>query len=345
MSLVKSALEALIGEDPRGKKMPGKLLIKLMEATQLSAIDVQKELLALAKNGEITGINHKGVPVQKVGWVNPKNIPIPESKVLLIKVCEGLELSSETKTVFVKNHRLFSELNTYQIEKVINSLLRLKEEALPNEADLYILSAQRFLGSSKALDRLKGLCKDLAISTPNDVTTYYAITCGSVTAEQVLLVENPRVFNYLTEFTRRYNTLLVSAYGYGLTLENLGAKLENGQVIACPSDGESRIDLNHVLKQAQILYWGDMDKAGIQIFEVMQRNIPSLKLSKIYGVMQRDVQLKGHSYHKLFDKKSQKDFNASTTVAQCLLESCTNSAIDQEFYCSEQYLDIIFSSF
>ncbi len=253
--LVKDSLSKLIGESGTNKLNPGKLIAKLTQLTDLSAIEIQQTLLCLSNQNIITGIGPRGIPHKKVGWKNPSQNPAPASRLLVKKVASQVSEDQEVRDIFIKHHKQFNGLKEQDVERILNNLLLLKDTPFTESTDRYIHSARHFLGGSKVLDKLNRLTKELGIELPKDTATYYVLTAGKPNASQVLFIENPRVFNYLKSYANRYSTLLISSYGYGLTLENFADKLENYSLIACPTDNEPQVDLRKALTEKRILYW------------------------------------------------------------------------------------------
>jgi len=341
---VKKELAKFIGEPGNKRLNPGTLVKNLMNKTSLGVIEVQQALLHLSKEGFITGINVRGIPVKKVGWTDIKYHPISESRKLVDEIVKDVTIDKQIQETLLKHHKYFNKLNKQDIVSFMKGLLAFKDSIQKSNGDRYVLSARHLLGSSKALSNISRLIKDLKITLPEDNAIYYVLTAGRNSASQILFIENPRVFTFLQPYANEHDTLIISSYGYGLTLENFGDKLARGQVIACPTDGERQCDLARVLKGSATLYWGDLDKTGIQIYDSLSKHLPALSLSAIYENMVNDVESSGHPYHPLFEKANQKSFSSRLRYSNELLSLCQDRAIDQEFYCNEQYLHKIFKS-
>jgi hypothetical protein len=340
---VKKELAKLIGELGTKQLNPGNLISRIIVSTGLNSLDVQQSMLTLSNTGLITGIGPRGIPIRKVGWTDVNHHPVSESRKLMIKVAEMVSGDQSVCDILVKHHKYFCGLNEEDCIRFVASILALKETPSTNDKDRYILSARHLLGSSKVLDNISRLTKDLNITLPADESAYYVLTAGKATATQVIFVENPRAFNYLKPFAHQYDTLIISAYGYGLTLENFSGKLEKNAVIACPTDNERQADLLKILSKTCVIYWGDLDKEGLSIFESLQINIPQLRLSSIYSRMLEDVIKIGHPYHALFDKAGQKNKLYRLSISASVIDKSQDRALDQEMYCQESYLNEIFA--
>ena len=112
----------------------------------------------------------------------------------------------------------------------------------------------------------------------------FAITSSPAAPETTLFIENQSAFASQLRAGFPARNLAVCAFGYGLTLENLDRRLNDGSVIACPAAGE-RPDLAKVVRATPCLFWGDRDLEGLRIFEALRRAIPHLQLSAVYAQM------------------------------------------------------------
>ncbi len=342
LDVIKVHLVKFIGDPGTRLLNPGTLIKRLMSKTNLSSIDIQQALLHLSKAGIITGINVRGIPVKKVGWTDISLHPVSDSRKLVEGIIDEVTDDQYIRDVFVKHHKYFNGLNEHDTVILLKSLLAIKESEDTHIHDRYIFSARQLLGSSKVLNNMSRLVKDLEISLPQDKANYYILTAGKADASQVLFVENPRVFSYLRQYAQKYDTLIISSYGYGLTLENFSEKINNNFIIACPSDNESQADLKTIITKPSVIYWGDLDKTGLAIFESLQKSINQLKLSSIYVEMLNDVVSCGHPYHRIFEKDGQKDIQYKLPISSRVIEYCFNRALDQEMYCEDRYLLRIF---
>ncbi|MCI2286118.1 DUF2220 family protein [Colwellia sp. MSW7] len=342
IDIIKIELIKFIGEPGTKQLNPGTLIKRLIDKTSLSSIDVQQALLQLSKAGLITGINVRGIPVKKVAWTDIRHQPVSESRKLVESVVDEVTNDQQIRNIFIKHHKYFDGFNEQDIAKILKGLLAIKGSGVMHSHDRYIFSARHLLGSSKALDNISRLTKELGISLPHDESTYYILTAGQPTSSQVLFVENPRVFNYLKPYAHKYNTLIISSYGYGLTLENFADKITSNSIIACPTDNQPQPDLKAILIKSLVIFWGDLDKAGLSIFESLQKNIHQLKLSSIYVDMLDDVSTQGHPYHRIFEKEGQKNIQYKQPISSIIIERCHNRALDQELYCESKYLPRIF---
>ena len=201
------------------------------------------------------------------------------------------------------------------------------------DADHYVLSAVNLMGSSKALDAL-GLTQVVTIAHGGPVQRpLFAVTAGPAKPDAVLLVENPSSFGSLLTSGFCERRLVVCAFGYGLSIENLGRRLAIGQVIACPAAGE-RVDLSTVLRERPVFFWGDLDLEGLRIFEALRGAIPGLRLAAVYEMMERmlDDRRTSHPYAKLFGpgKPKQRRPRGCSREVHYLARRCSERGVDQE---------------
>lgn len=348
--IVFDALAKLIGGDGSKKLRPTGLIAKLGNETKLVNTDIQQALIALSRAGIIDGIDRAGMPAKKVGWIDKSTQPIPVYQHNWHSVVDKYKenYTRDALEALKKQSKLFEGLDLSEMENLLSSLTAFSKQGFAeHQNDRYILSARNILGSSKAIDKLKKLTDILGISLPADNPKYFVLTAGKPNSNQILFVENPRVFSYLAPFCVKYNTLLVSNYGYGITFRNFYQLLQNNQVIASPTDGQKQADLTKLIETATCLYWGDLDYEGISIFDSFRQHLTKLCLSEIYQVMiDRLKQGYGHPYHKLFEKQGQKPQECITQLAQELMDLCAEleCGIDQEAFCDSANLTSIFDA-
>ncbi|SFC47611.1 Wadjet anti-phage system protein JetD domain-containing protein [Pseudoalteromonas denitrificans] len=343
------ALASFIGDDGVKTLQPSILIKRITDKTGLVRTDVQRELMKLVRSNIIKGVDKSGYPVKKVGWVSPSTQPIPEYKIRWRTVIEKFKnnVSSEEANELSKIGLPLKELSIDEMSDILSALIKLKKRSPTlNTQDRYLTSAQSILGSSKVLDNLSKMLIALNITIPDELPDYYALTAGPNTSENVLFIENPRVFSYLAPFSRQADTLLISCYGYGLTLANFGEYIKRNKIIACPTDGEQQSNISKQLLTSNCFYWGDLDYEGVAIYDQLKKHLPILALSNIYTEMIHDLKnKKGHSYHPLYGKPKQKAKPCESHEGKLLMGICEHydKALDQEAYCSKGYLSLIFS--
>lgn len=209
--------------------------------------------------------------------------------------------------------------------------------AKPNGLAGYLFSASGRLASSKLLfglpkQPLRALGIDLDALAPGPT---YVIIAGPREVEAVVLVENPNAFERAVRATAGMPVAWVSAYGFGAAAIDGGARLLAGlsdlsQVVSVVRAGDPS-PLPKLLANAHLLYWGDLDLAGLQIFYLVRRRLPGIRLS---ALMQPMIDLLhaggGHPYAPLTGKPAQRDRRCDDRDLLRLVELCRRRAADQE---------------
>jgi hypothetical protein len=183
------------------------------------------------------------------------------------------------------------------------------------------------MGSSKALDGFPPLAELLLekVDGERPRRPLFAITAGPAKPASVLFIENPSAFASQLRAGFPAGHLAVCAFGYGLTIENIGRRLEDGSVIAWPAAGE-RPDLSALVKPTPCFFWGDLDLEGLRIYEALGSAILHLKLSSIYQRMASmlSVRRTSHPYGALFGsgKAGQRPPRGDTPEVRTLARLC-----------------------
>jgi hypothetical protein len=213
----------------------------------------------------------------------------------------------------------------------------------PNGTAGYLFSASGRLASSKLLFGLpKAPLRNLGIDvdTLAPGPTYFIIT-GPSDPESVVLVENPNAFERAVSAAGDLPVAWISAYGFGAMALDSGQRLAAG--VADPSKviavvrGGSPPPLNALLAKDRLLYWGDLDRAGLQIYQAIRAKLPRLRLSALMQPM-IDVILAGggHPYVELTGKPRQKEWMCDDPEVAALLSICAYRAADQEYLADVQ---------
>lgn len=349
--LVFKALAILIGGDGSKKLQPARLINRLAKATSLVQTDIQQSLARLGQSGKLVGVNARGEPEQRVGWSDPSLQPIPEYVLSLQRILDEMtdEVSTNEASVILRAASIFEGFDIHVMKQLVKAIItytRISEVERTQSQDKFIHSARNFLSSSKALDGLSKILTGLGCDIPRDSPVYYALTAGNPNGTFVLFIENPRVFDYLAPHVDKYDAMIVSSYGYGLTLANIGDLLESDRIKTTSVDHYPNSSLSSSLSVSRCLYWGDLDYEGVVIYESLKKSIPQIALSGAYSLMLELLkEKKGHPYHKLFGKSGQKPSVCRTHEGQILMDVCSSveRGIDQEAVCTIENIGTIFS--
>lgn len=240
-------------------------------------------------------------------------------------------------------------MNATLFPKILDGLARLREEQSQLAGTpQFLVSAQFLCASSKMLSRLgsraiKAFGIDLAKFPAHPL---YIVTAGATNPQAVILVENPAAFELATKTAAVERCVFIATFGFGLSKvsedygNQLAAIVENGLsgAITLTREGSSVPPARELLKHENITFWGDLDIAGVQIYERIAKRIPSLKLSALYQPM-IDAATAGdnrHPYVAAVGKSGQTMFSATREDSRAVLRYCSEWAVDQEFVTESQ---------
>lgn len=103
-------------------------------------------------------------------------------------------------------------------------------------------------------------------------------------------------------------------------------------------EGSTPPTARELLAHPNITFWGDLDIAGMQIYERIGRHVPAITLSALYGPMVEALTVNDlrHSYVAAVGKSGQLMFSASREDSRKLLDYCQEWAVDQELVTAKQ---------
>jgi len=323
----------------RGRLRPATAIDRIQRTgTGLTRIAIQDGLAELARNNRITGVTANGQVVGMVGW---REAPVEQPNPLLLdwqKAVSAIDqLDPERRAALMTPPGGALTLEDEDQQALIDCLCKLSTQASQGE-NRYVYSATGIMASSKALDGFSPLAELLLENVDGERPRrpLFAITAGPAAPASVLFIENPSAFASQLRGGFPAGHLAVCAFGYGLTIENIGRRLEDGSVIACPAAGE-RPDLSALVMTTPCFFWGDLDLEGLRIYEALRSAIPHLKLSSIYRRMASMLSDRrtSHPYAALFGigKAGQRSPRGDTPEVQALARLCTDRAVDQEAVC------------
>ncbi|WP_280347436.1 Wadjet anti-phage system protein JetD domain-containing protein [Pseudomonas sp. BN414] len=226
---------------------------------------------------------------------------------------------------------LFDGLSADDMANVVRGLLQCRQDGALNQDPIFT-SAAHILGSAKALKNLRRGMRSLGETGGEELAgELYVLTAGPSQPKAVVLIENIRSFTAFARSPHAQEAVGIAAYGYGLTMENFGARLAANHVVACPAYGDA-INLKSAMDQLPTFFWGDLDREGLRIFESLREQIPGLALSAAYEAMESRCfnPMLCHPYHRLFEKDGQRFPRGSTPETAHLAKRCSNRAVDQE---------------
>jgi len=311
---------------------------------------VRDGLAELARANRITGVTIDGQVVGKVGWrETPVETPDPSLLDWQRRVAASDALGIDRRSALMVPPRHVLDLGGDDKQALIDCLSAISADCSPGENN-YVYSACGVMGSSKVLDAFPTLAELLlgASEGKRAPRPLFAITAEPTKPASVLFIENQSALASQLRVGFPPDQLAVCAFGYGLTIENIGRRLRGGSIIACPAAGE-RPDLPAILASTSCFFWGDLDLEGLRIYEVLRGAIPHLQLAGIYASMVSLLvdRRKSHPYSALFGsgKAGQRSPRGDTPEVRALARLCTERAVDQEAVCPVLNTDLLENPF
>lgn len=206
---------------------------------------------------------------------------------------------------------------------------------------LFTVSAKYLLGASKVLSGLDrrqlkrfGIPMDDMVERPP-----YVVLGGELThPEAVILIENPTPFETAMQSTAARRCAFVCTFGHGLSAaanefgNQLATIVEKRNAIPLLRNGGQQVELEALLQNPTIHFWGDLDIAGFQIYERISARFPRLQLSALYQPMLSALGACStrHPYAQLVGKAGQQLYQSNRADVRQLLTRCVEFAVDQE---------------
>lgn len=352
---VEAARSALIKKMGRRSYLrPAGLIESLTELTGNAPLTIRQALCRLVKEKWLEGVSPDGIPfaqVKIIGEIPPEPANPDLERWLL--VLQRSSLAESDKEALAP---LYSKLACFETpiqEKILVGLVQLREN-LDQETGChrFIVSARYLIGSSKLLDELPstalrtfGIQIDRFPSHP-----HYVVVAGCAKPEAVVLIENPAAFEMAVATRAVNHCAFIATFGFGLSKsqEDYGNQLANmveghfSGAITLTREGSSCQTAEELLNHHNITFWGDLDVAGIQIFQRLKKTIPGLRLSALYRPMLAAAEDLGlsHPYVLAVGKSGQSQLSPSVTEGDALtreiLFMCALRGVDQECVLPEQ---------
>lgn len=243
-----------------------------------------------------------------------------------------------------------SDMDASEFPKILDGLVRLrKEQSELIGSPAFLVSARYLRGSSKILGKLgaraiKAFGINLLHFTDHP---QYVVTAGSANPETVVLVENPAAFELAVTTKAIEHCAFISTFGFGLnkSSEDFGNQLAGmveerfSRAVTLTREGSSgNTSARELLTHSNITFWGDLDIAGMAIYERIAKSLPNIKLSALYepaikAVLEHDHR---HPYVSAVGKSGQVMFKATRPDTIKMLSYCSEWAADQELVTESQ---------
>lgn len=267
------------------------------------------------------------------------------SHVILWRECVSSvsQLSSEDRNALEGIGESLPGFSRPFMEKLLKGIVKLRDEqkkyiGLP----AYLVSARYLLGSSKLLQKLPSRNLKAFGIDPDRFTSHppYIVMGGSNKPDGVILVENLTSFEAAISTNAASRFMFVATFGFGLSKTNneygnqLAGLVETHfeGAIGLLREGLSCVSVSSVLKCDQISFWGDLDLAGMQIYQRLKGALPKLKLSALYVPMIKAIlqQDNCHPYTESVGKSGQRPSILEDVIAARLGTLCETCGVDQE---------------
>jgi hypothetical protein len=307
---------------------------RLIQRTGYDRATILGGLSDLAREGLVTGVASSGTPIGRVSYhgIRPSD-PEPDPLVIAWRdavsatgLAEGL-----TGHLATVGADLLEGLTADHLKALARGLADLLCADGAHE-ERQAASARHLLGSAKALDRLASILMRCGYVLPP--ATSYFMAAGPTEPGGLLFIENPAAFETAMAAGLGEGAMLVTTFGYGLGWTNPG--FTNAVLLKRAGDPPAlpTVIERLTLEDRPLLFWGDLDLAGLDIFAKLKTRMPTLRLSALYGPMiEARRATRWHPYGKLADKTRQ----AGLSLAKCdepgfqdLVELCRAGGVDQE---------------
>lgn len=324
-------------------------LIKLGTDISQDAIEVRKALMTLRADGKVEySTGSHGEPISAFITVNLPKIEIPIYVSGWKVVLEDSGLPMDDRLALEPIGYGLDGFSKEDTERLLAGLVRLRKEQTQvyGQCDFNV-SAAYLLGSSKLLSTLDSRSlRAFGIATDQfPARAPYVVVGGNTNLPTaVILIENPISFEMAVQSSAAEHCLFVCTFGFGLSAaandygNQLAGIIENGRAVVLNRSGGTVMTMGQILGHSSIHFWGDLDIAGMQIYERLAKHIPSLQLSALYFPMIEAAKTADnrHPYVSAVGKVGQTMFPAGRKDSIAMLDHCCKWAVDQELVTADQ---------
>lgn len=327
---------------------PSGLVESLAQETGESRISVQQALARLSREKWIAGVAANGEPFAAVKITG--EVPPPPSNPELDRwrrVLDHAGLDEQDVAALLPLHKGLACFDAGHQQAILQGLRNLREN-VEDEAGRhrFVVSARYLVGSSKLLDAMPaaalkafGIRVDRFPSHP-----LYVVAAGCAKPETVVLVENPAAFEQAVATGAAQRCAFIATFGFGLSKgeDDYGRQLTGlveerfAGAITLVREGSSCPTARELLNHPNITFWGDLDVAGIEIFQRLRRAVPGLRVSALYQPMLEALGRPdgSHPYVPSVGKQGQYDrdmvVRCEDRITERLIAKCAMRGVDQE---------------
>lgn len=316
--------------------------LKLLSSAFPDPIELRKALNGLRSAGRLTfSPGSRGEPVSPFITVHAPESNLSAHQILWRSVAASF-YSNETECAILTplgdSLEGFDEAHMRDLLHCLHAL-RSDQDRL-NGRPLFEVSAGYLLGSSKLLSSLDARClRHFGIKIADfPGRPPYLLVASAPFPIAVILVENPVAFELAVSSRAAQTCTFVCTFGFGLSNggNEYGFQLANivnaDQAIILHRTQGTATSLPALLSHPNVQFWGDLDMAGMQIFERLAKRIPHITLSALYQPMLEAIAnpLRRHPYTVATGKGGQALYTPQRGDAQAVASRCLVFAVDQE---------------
>jgi hypothetical protein len=316
--------------------------LKLLSTAFPDPIELRKALNGLRKAGKLAfSPGSRGEPVSPFITVHAPEADLSAHQILWRSVAASLSSDKMELAILIPLGDSLEGFDEAHMRDLLHCLYALRSDHdRLNGRPLFEVSAGYLLGSSKLLSSLDARSlrhfgiriSDFPGRPP------YLLVASAPCPIAVILVENPVAFELAVSSRAGQICTFVCTFGFGLS--NSGneygfqlANIVNGdQAIILHRTQGTATNLPALLSHPNVQFWGDLDMAGMQIFERLAQRIPHITLSALYQPMFEAIEnpLRRHPYAMATGKGGQGLYEPKRGDAQAVACRCRVFAVDQE---------------
>lgn len=330
----------------RAKGKSGRVLtapsMKLLSTAFPDPIELRKALNGLRNAGKLSfAPGSRGEPVSPYITVHAPEANLSEHQIRWRSVAASFSTDVAELAILMPLGDCLAGFDEAHMRDLLHCLhtLRSNQDRL-NGRPLFEVSAGYLLGSSKLLSSLDARClRHFGIRIDDfPGRPPYLLVASAPSPVAVILVENPVAFELAVASTAAQTCTFVCTFGFGLSNSGneYGFQLANivnaNHAIILHRTQGAVTDLPTLLAHPHVQFWGDLDMAGMQIFERLAKRIRHITLSALYQPMLAAIvnPLCRHPYAGATGKAGQALYTPKRSDAQAVASLCRAFAVDQE---------------
>lgn len=326
-----------------GKIRTSGIMAKLCSDITNDPVAIRKALIHLQSEGQLLfTADSRGEPISSYITVIRPVANTSQHATIWRTVLENVGLPEIDQATLYPIYAALEGFAIEHMETLLAGLIKLRDEQHKISGQpAFTVSASYLMGSSKLLSTLDGRSLrgfGIDIDKFPSRTPYVMVGGGGELPKSVILVENPIAFETAIQSKAATRHAFVCTFGFGLSNSSneygnqLAGAIESGGAVLLRRLEGPHTSFGDLIRHPEIHFWGDLDIAGIQIFERIASRIPNLKLSALYEPMVKALAnpMNRHPYVSSVGKAGQKTFNPTRCDSQILLGYCQEWAVDQE---------------